>query len=171
MLSTHYDPRRGQDYKAFVMLPVPWPQRGAGTDYVKGAIHISFRTDGDFEVIWPKHAPARVGPGPAPAKDAAAPVKDDFLLLIALNQLAAPAEHAAAPAKPARDPAEYDPARNPNGDDPKYRFYLEPERMLEDRCDPEVRAALRNSMAVLAELLRGFNETIYRNWVEPYQAD
>jgi hypothetical protein len=52
MLKTHYQVRSGQDYQAFVILPVPWPQRGFGSDYVKGAIHISFHNDADFLAIW-----------------------------------------------------------------------------------------------------------------------
>jgi hypothetical protein len=111
-LDTHYEARPGEDYQAFVMLPFPWPQRDFGTDYVKGAVHISFRTDQDFECVW----------------------KD---------------------------------GHDPKGDDPKKLFYPEPAHMLEDWCDREVRAALRNTMAVLAELLHGFNETIYKSYVEP----
>jgi hypothetical protein len=133
MLSTHYDARPGQDYEAFMMFPFPWPKRGFGTDYVKGAIHISFRKDEEFELIW--------------GKDDLSQVKHDS------------------------GPAKYDPALKKNGDDAKYRFYLEPARMLEDWCDPEVRAALRNAIAVLGELLRGFNETIYKSYVESQQSD
>ena len=113
-LYTRYDARPGQDYQAFIMFPFPWPQRGFGTDYVKGAIHISFRKDKDFESIWKV-------PNPAPK----------------------------------------------HGEGPEDLFYPDPARMLEDWCDyPQVRTALRNSMAVLAELLHGFNETIYKSYVE-----
>lgn len=51
MLDSHYQ-ERDQDYKAFVMFPVPWPQRAFGSRYIKGAIHISFRDDEDFDKIW-----------------------------------------------------------------------------------------------------------------------
>ncbi len=46
-------------------------------------------------------------------------------------------------------------------------YYPEPQnnQMLGDWCDAEVRAALCNSMAVLGELLRGFNETIYNGYI------
>jgi hypothetical protein len=50
-LSSHYQPR-DDDYKAFVMFPFPWPQRGYGSDYVKGAIHISFRHEDGFDRLW-----------------------------------------------------------------------------------------------------------------------
>jgi hypothetical protein len=36
--------------------------------------------------------------------------------------------------------------------------------------DNEVRAALINSIAALSELLRGFNEIIYKNYIKPTQA-
>jgi hypothetical protein len=40
--------------------------------------------------------------------------------------------------------------------------------MLDAWCHrhPEVSAALANSMAVLGEALRGFNEVIYKNYLE-----
>jgi hypothetical protein len=112
LLSTHYQPRH-QDYQAFIIFPLPWPQRGYGSDYVKGAIHISFREDADLEAIW-TGAPDPAG-GPPPS-------------------------------------------------------YPTSQRMLEDWCNEDgVRAALRNAIAALSELLRGFNEAIYKNYVEPNQ--
>jgi hypothetical protein len=110
LLSTHYQDRQ-EDYHAFVILPVPWPQRGFGTDYVKGAIHISFREDVDLEYIWNANSIVPSG-GPPP-------------------------------------------------------IYQSPHSMVEDWCtDVEVRAALRTSMAVLGELLAGFNEVIYKSYIE-----
>ena len=50
-------------------------------------------------------------------------------------------------------------------------IYPTPDHMLDGWCDPEVRAALINSLAVLGELLRKFNETIYKSYIEPGQAD
>jgi hypothetical protein len=44
--------------------------------------------------------------------------------------------------------------------------------MLDDWCpDPEVRESLREAIAVLGELLRGFNETIFLNYPEGSNAD
>ena len=44
--------------------------------------------------------------------------------------------------------------------------------VLRDWCkDHEVRGALANSIAVLGELLRGFNEVIYKNFTEQNQPD
>lgn len=114
-LSEYYQERQ-EDYEAFIILPVPWPQRGFGTKYVKGAIQISFRKDADFRGIW-----------------AASDVD-------VANQV----PHA----------------------------YPRQERMLEDWCiDAEVRTSLNDAVAILGELLRGFNEVIYRNYIEPNQAD
>jgi hypothetical protein len=50
-LGSHYQDR-SQDYNAFVVIPVPWPQRSFGSRYVKGAIHISFGKREDFELLW-----------------------------------------------------------------------------------------------------------------------
>jgi hypothetical protein len=118
MLDTYYESRPGADYEAFVMLPVPWPQRDPGTDYQKGAIHISFRKDEEFESIWPRQ----------------------------------------------EDPSHKDGGTN--------LFYPEPQnnQMLGDWCDAEVRAALRNAIAVLGELLRGFNEAIYKGYIDDNQS-
>jgi hypothetical protein len=52
MLDAYYADRH-DDYQAFVVLPFPQPQRAFESDYVKGAIHISFRSDEDFKEIWP----------------------------------------------------------------------------------------------------------------------
>jgi len=46
--------------------------------------------------------------------------------------------------------------------------YSTPQRMLENWCiDEEVRGALRNAIAALNELLRGFNEVIYKSYQDP----
>ncbi|MDR3577419.1 MAG: hypothetical protein P4L50_26450 [Anaerolineaceae bacterium] len=58
MLSNYYQ-QREDDYNAFVIFPIPWPQRAYGSGCVRGAIHISFRKLGDFEQIWKiRHADA-----------------------------------------------------------------------------------------------------------------
>jgi hypothetical protein len=123
MLDSYYEDRH-DDYAAFIVIPVPQPHRGFGSNYVKGAIHISFGTDEDFGRIWkpvarvvPLHAdPAAVPPTPAP--------------------------------------------------------YPNPEHMLGDWCsDIEIRTALNDAVAVLGELLRGFNEVIYKSYIQPNQHD
>jgi hypothetical protein len=112
LLVSHYQPRH-EDYEAFVVFPVPWPQRGFGSDYVKGAIHISFRREVDFEKLWKLHLPSGSPP-----------------------------------------------------------VYPQGHHMLEDWCrHGDLRAALTNSIAILGELLRGFNEVIYKNYIEPNQCD
>jgi hypothetical protein len=114
-LSEYYQDRQ-EDYEAFIILPVPWPQRGFGTKYVKGAIQISFRKDTDFRNIWS-----------ASDVDVA-------------NQVP--------------------------------HTYPRQERMLEDWCsNTEVRTSLNDAVGILGELLRGFNEVIYKNYIEPNQAD
>jgi hypothetical protein len=116
LLKNYYQARSGEDYHAFVVLPFPSLRGGLGTDYVKGAIHVSFREESDLAYIWqdPTIAP-KLGL-----------------------------------------PANYD----------------TPRRVLENWCaDDGVRAAARSSIAILGELLRGFNETIYKNYIEPNQPD
>lgn len=109
-LQDYYQPRPQEDYGAFIILPVPFPRRGFTSDYVKGAIQISFREDNDFKAIWKSEA-----------------------------------------MKPGGDPPIY-PAAQP---------------ILEDWClHDDIRAALTNSIATLGELLRGFNEIIYKNYIE-----
>ncbi len=120
-LSSYYQDRNA-DYQAFVMFPFPWPQRGFGSNYVKGAIHISFRLGEDFSTIWRDRS----------------------------------------------DPDVLKPTSTEAGKDPAYPT---PNRMLEDWCDPEVRAGLINSLAVLGELLRGFNQVIYNSYIAPGHSD
>jgi hypothetical protein len=107
-LGSHYQ-ERGQDYAAFAVFPVPWPQRGYGSQYVKGAVHVSFRSQKDFQEIF--HVPDPTGGAGQP-----------FVVY--------------------------------EGD----RSLLE-----EDAWCPhvEIRTALLDAVAVLGELLRGFNENIY----------
>lgn len=129
MFKDYYQIRDDEDYKAFVVFPVPSPRRGFGSDYVKGAIHISFRRDSDFDCIWDGNVIKPV------EKADAEPVADS----------------------PAKPPPIY---------------YRAPQRMLEDWCmDDGIRAALSNSIAALGELLRGFNEIIYKNYIEADQPD
>ena len=114
-LQSHYQDR-DDDYKAFVMFPVPWPHRGIGTDYVKGAIHISFRDEKTFEDLWAPEDWTRSG---------------DF-----------------------------------------FEYPTNSDNMLGTWCKKDdVRAALISSVDVLGELLRGFNETIYKSYIEPNQPD
>jgi hypothetical protein len=52
LLSKHYTSRR-DDYAAFVIFPLPWPpRRDIRPDFVRGAVHISFSKEADFDKIW-----------------------------------------------------------------------------------------------------------------------
>jgi hypothetical protein len=121
LLSSHYQDRQG-DYQAFVIFPVPWPPRGVDTNYVKGAIHVSFGDDADFSSIW----------------------KPKF-------------------------PKECPPPTNASNAEPTFE---NAQLMLGDWClDAEVRVAIANSMTVLGELLSGFNEVIYKSYIEKNQPE
>lgn len=68
LLHEYYQPREREDYRAFVIFPVPWPRRGFGGDHVKGAIQISFSDDVDFDLIWKSEATGEKGKPPNYAK-------------------------------------------------------------------------------------------------------
>lgn len=110
-LNSHYQLRE-DDYEAFVVFPAPWPHRAYGSDYVKGAIHISFRRAEDFAGIW-------------------------------------------------KIPSDSDSGTDPYADEKKM---LEDEKSEGGWCtDPGICGAIRNAIAVVGELLRGFNENISKN--------
>lgn len=135
-LADYYEDRH-DDYRAFVLLPVPRPQRGFGSKYIKGAIHISFGTFEDFGAIWTDPA-VHLVPLPPVAAGAPAPI--------------------AGPVPPAAPPASI--------------LYPDQDQMLGSWCArPEVRAALNAAVLVLGELLHGFNELIYKNYIQPGQGD
>jgi hypothetical protein len=121
-LKSHYQLRQ-QDYEAFVVFPVPWPQRGDNSTYVRGGIHISFKKDWLFEQLW-----------------TAAPVPDPKLAVEKMLELKLKAA----------------PAGSATWDDSG------------GWCvDSEICYAITNAMVILGELLRGFNETIYKSYIEP----
>jgi hypothetical protein len=166
-LNSHYQPR-DDDYEAFVMFPVPWPQRAFGSDYVKGAIHISFRRQEDFERIWDFLNPVERAAVQAAREWAAAKVDqaiqaattgEERLQLQQQRQAAIHATAAAAVAAAIATGAKIgDPVLKHS------HTYKYEEQMLEDWCtDPQVQATLREAVAALGELLHGFNENIYNS--------
>jgi hypothetical protein len=152
LLTSCYQPR-DQDYEAFVVLPVPWPQRGYGSDYVKGAIHISFRMDKDFEQIWLYRPPRpAISDAGKPEGPPVYPSGEQMLEPMVTPAAIAPGALAAATTPPAPTVPEPDP---PGG-----------------WCsDSEICVALTNSMAILGELLRNFNEVIYKSYIETNPRD
>jgi hypothetical protein len=137
MLDSYYEDRH-DDYEAFVVLPVPQPQRAFGSKYVKGAIHISFSSKDDFGKIWAVPAVHVVTPPAVPPAAAPAPV---------VPPVAPPL-----PASPVP--------------------YPQPDHILGDWClDPRIQTSLNDAVAVLGELLHGFNEVIYSNYIQPNQGD
>ncbi len=125
MLDAYYEYRH-DDYEAFIVIPVPQPQRAFGTNYVKGAIHISFSSKTDFSEIWQNRSV-------------------DILSSTSVAQQ--PQQTATIP-------------------------YPQPDDMLGAWCgDDRIRTMLNDAVAVLGELLRGFNEIIYKNYIQPNQTD
>ncbi len=156
-----YFQQRDQDYKAFVVFPVPWPGRSFDENHVKGAIHISFHEEKQFKAIWNFQAtPDQIKAArdeatqKADASIGAAPTQAEKDRLTASK---------AADIQQAVDDCNKlysDPLLNsPNP--PPYTFQNE-DRLLKDLCsDDQVRVALQEAVAVLGELLNGFNENIY----------
>jgi len=181
-LSSHYQQRDG-DYEAFILFPVPWPQRGFDSDYVKGAIHISFRNQEDFERLWSfdfsygqqdvklVKAIQKIDAEIQAAKsdEERRRLQEDLKLLKDIQKI--DAEIQAAENKKERKSLQEHrqqkiEAAHLKTCDPVIdeQIYSNEQRALEDWCkDPEVRATLREAIAVLGELLRGFNENIYNS--------
>ena len=163
-LRSHYQPRSGADYEAWVVFPVPWPrQRGLeDSSYVKGAIHISFRREEHFDQLWPfgctpdevrKKITKEVDDEIEAAKDA-----DRTRLQQSRD---ADIEAAIKTASLTCDPVI----------DQQHRYQNE-ERMLQGWCtEPEVCATLITAIKVLGEVLRGFNEHIYKSIGKSEEAD
>lgn len=64
-LHQYFEDRGPSDYKAFVLLPVPWRRRPDGEGR-RGGIHVSFRTERYIESLWTGLDPWQGG-GAAPA--------------------------------------------------------------------------------------------------------
>lgn len=154
-LSSHYQPRGGEDYDAFVMFPVPWPQRGFGSDYVKGAIHISFRDQLDFDRIWPPQ-------GEAAKMEKAMKAAHDIDTEIPHGKTA----------EETKKPKSERQTEIDRGRQAAKNLYDSENLMLDKWCaDPQVSAILNDAVLILGELLRRFNEIIYKNYIEPEQSD
>jgi hypothetical protein len=162
-LSSHYQ-LRDDDYKAFVVFPVPWPSRGFSEDYVKGAIQISFRLQSEFESLWKIRFSSEQKKAKVDAAEKLA--TEDLEKAIQAAATHAEKEHL-------RDHKEsiiandsrVQSATKLTGDPvlDTHTFSSE-ELMLSDWCtDDELRVSLLQAIKILGELLRGFNENIYRS--------
>jgi len=139
LLSDYYQRRNREDYHAFIMLPFPWPRRGHTDMHVKGAIHISFRRERDFNRIF---------------------LPDEDTDPRNLDKLIEKVEPKGKEAKLDDDESKKAAALGTN-------LYKSGELMLQQWCrDDQVKAALNEGLAVLSELMQGFNEIIYKNYIE-----
>ncbi len=176
LLASHYQPRN-EDYEAFVVFPVPWPQRGEKSDYVKGAIHISFRKQIDFENIWGYHPPKATTPDGSPEY----PPGDGMLETAIPAPVVAPTPSAMPTAAPTAPVIPTTPPPAPSAIAAASAPGAPPAPMVAPAAKPdepdgwckyaEICVALNNSMAILGELLRGFNEVIYKSYIEPNPRD
>lgn len=158
-LNSHYQPRGGEDYQAFAVFPVPLSRRGLNTEYVKGAIHISFSRQTDFDLVWSFTCTREQATEQVDAKIQAA--TDDVERERLGRNRAADIDAAIK-------------ASGPQGCDPvtKNKEYQSEQSMLGDWCkDPGVSATLNTSLRVLGEVLRGFNEHIYKSIAKSEEAD
>ncbi len=53
MLRDYFQARESYDYKAFIVLPVPWRRRGMTARYRMAGIHISFSEEDHLDKLWP----------------------------------------------------------------------------------------------------------------------
>lgn len=158
-LNSHYQTRGGEDYEGFAVFPVPLSRRGLSTEYVKGAIHISFSRQTDFELVWSFTCTREQATQQVDAKIQAA--TDDVERERLRRNRAADINAAIK-------------ASGPQGCDPvtKNEEYESEQSMLGDWCkDPGVNATLNTSLRVLGEVLRGFNEHIYKSIAKSEQTD
>jgi Calcineurin-like phosphoesterase len=146
MLKDYYQERE-DDYKAFIILPVPFPRRAFSSRYVRGAIHISFRDLEQFERIW--QFTLSDGERSSLVESRWKELED---------------EERKAKAKSFLQELE---KRKPNGtNDPVLLSgdYSSAEKMLGQWCtNAEIRACLRQALAILGQLLYDFNENIYNS--------
>jgi hypothetical protein len=158
-LEDHFQVRGGSDYDAFVVFPVPSLRRDKSSDYVKGAIHISFRYEEDFDRIW---------------NFSVTPEKPAALLEAAIKRAQA-ADAAIKNAKTQGETETLKPHEQTEvAADPQIAKHLYDfdEMMLGRWCpDDAIRTALNTNLTVLGELLRGFNEVIYQSYIETNQPD
>lgn len=52
LLKQYYQSRGEEDYKAFIVLPMPWCERGREAGHRRGLIHISFKEASFLEALW-----------------------------------------------------------------------------------------------------------------------
>jgi hypothetical protein len=144
-LSSYYQPRGGEDYEAFVVFPVPLSQRGSTSDYVKGAIHVSFSRAADFAKVW------------SFLSSAEATKQVDAKIAATTNTVEQAKLQASRTADIEALIRDTDPVITTTS-------YQSERKMLDDWCiDPGVCATLNTSLRVLGEVLRGFNEQIYKS--------
>lgn len=52
LLKQYYQSREEEDYKAFIVLPMPWCERGRQVGHRRGLIHISFKEASYLNALW-----------------------------------------------------------------------------------------------------------------------
>lgn len=85
-LTEYFEERAGADYEAFLALPVPRRRGGAREEHRRGAIHISFTYERDFDRIfgrlWDEPESAALEPPATPVQGQPAPATPEPLLFI-----------------------------------------------------------------------------------------
>lgn len=152
-LGDYYQGRKAPDYEGFVVLPVPWTDRGSAQNRQRAGLHISFRDARYMDALWE-----------GLERDAKTPNYEEWRGLLdchadekkkqesrpegILEAFLAQAEDLAGANEPVR--------RELPKDGTKLRIH-----------DPELAAVLRESVDVLGELLRFFNPRIFEEQVLP----
>lgn len=151
-LGEYYQTRKAPDYEGFLVLPLPWTERGSAQNRQKAGLHISFRDARYMDVLWE-----------GLERDAKTPNYEEWRGLLDCHdpegspRESRPEEILEVFLEQAEDLVGTHAARR---EPPKHGCKL----LIRD---PELAAVLRESVDVLGELLRFFNPRIFEEQVLP----
>jgi hypothetical protein len=178
-LADYFQKRGPIDYEAFVVLPIPWRRRDGGASRLAG-LHISFQTEKLMDALWQGldgGTPATKAQQTAGASSASTPAADASSTAPAAGASpTTPAAAAGASSKPSQ--GDGTPSNPPA---PPYTKWSDLLSRSATRCckpddnasagglaikDEALQQSLEQALAVLAEVLRPFNETIFLDYVQ-----
>ncbi|HEX2095211.1 MAG TPA: hypothetical protein VHG28_22635 [Longimicrobiaceae bacterium] len=137
LLSDYFEVRENPDYRAFIVLPVPWRRRDLPASTRRGAIHISFSQPEWLDLLWPGIHTA------APLKSATPAARKE--------------------GTPQGEPSQTSTTTTLVDPYEGWRSLLDDDKLP----DPALRAVLNESLNVLAELISQFDQTIYESRIRP----
>jgi|GEM_PF-6130350 len=191
LVGNYYQDRGQQDYTGFIVLPIPWGRRGEGGHYRRAGLHVSFRDHRYMDRLWKHldHPVAHQGANEGKENDAEAHAGK----APASNVHDAKAHHDGAHDAQAHDAHDakahgvHD-SKAPDGETPDgkarggthipnyddWKGLLDRHSLADGKAgqivpqNGAVRAVLLESVDVLAELLRPFNEHVFEDYIRPH---